>query len=113
MTGEELHLLALEVIESLRAQVGRDVFARSYANVQQEVQSKRLLRKRQRALEVTQCTTKYVIIKLFIGFSVQAVADPGRKALRKMRKNELKKANRRRRIIKHRPTARRIMLGYQ
>lgn len=50
--GEELHTLALEVIELLRAQVGRDVFARAYAGVQQEVQSKRLVRKRQRALEV-------------------------------------------------------------
>lgn len=50
--GEELHRLALEVIESLRAQVGREVFARAYASVQQEVQSKRLVRKRQRALEV-------------------------------------------------------------
>lgn len=79
-------------MELLKAQVGREVFASAYASVQQEVQSKRLVRKRQRALE--------------------AVADPGRKAMRKMRKNELKKASRRRRIIKHRPTARRIKLEY-
>jgi len=50
--GEQLHTLALEVIEFLRAQVGRETFARAYANVQQLVQSKRLVRKRQRALEV-------------------------------------------------------------
>lgn len=51
-TGEELHTLALEVIELLRAQVGREAFARAYASVQQEAQSKKLVRKRQRALEV-------------------------------------------------------------
>ena len=50
--GEELHTLALEVIELLRAQIGREAFAKAYASTQREVQSKRLVRKRQRALEV-------------------------------------------------------------
>ncbi|XP_065909347.1 small subunit processome component 20 homolog isoform X2 [Dysidea avara] len=90
--GEELHLLALEVIELIKTQVGRENFARAYTHIQQEVQTKRLVRKRQRALE--------------------AIADPSKKALRKMKKNELKKASKRRKILKHRPNARwRVTLG--
>ena len=51
--GEELHNLALEVIELIKGVAGKEVFADAYSQVLLAAQNKRLKRKAQYALEVS------------------------------------------------------------
>ncbi|XP_063970096.1 small subunit processome component 20 homolog [Lytechinus pictus] len=80
----ELKTLCQEVLELLKSLVGLDVFSEVYASVQRDSNETRLARKRKRALE--------------------AVADPEKAALRKMKKQLLKKESRKRKLQQMRPT---------
>ncbi|XP_011668785.1 small subunit processome component 20 homolog [Strongylocentrotus purpuratus] len=80
----ELKTLCQEVLELLKSLVGLDVFSEVYAAVQRDSNETRMARKRKRALE--------------------AVADPEKAALRKMKKQQLKKDSRKRKLQMMRPT---------
>lgn len=83
--GEGLQSLAQEVVEEMKKTCGREVFSGAYAEVHQLVLRNREERRKKAALE--------------------AVANPEKSIRRKHKKNELKKAAKKRKISSYRPRA--------
>eukprot|EP00731_Ephydatia_muelleri_P001007 Em0001g1007a len=85
--GEELHLLAQEVVEMMKEVCGKETFSKAYAVVHQGVAATRERRRKAQAH--------------------QAVVDPVMSILRKRKKNQLKVVSKKRKILVQRRQARR------
>ena len=90
--------------ESIKKVVGREAFSRACSSVQQEIMATRESRKRERALEVTPIQLLPRIFYFHVCWLfLQAVANPEKRAKRKVKKNLAKKESRKRkiRLLKH------------